>query len=40
MAENQKNSSYNTQYARLQGDNPVTANRSLRAHWIAYLAVT
>ena len=39
MAENQKIPKYNMNYSRIQGDNPVTANRGLRAHWIAYIAV-
>jgi len=39
MVENQKNSSYNGHYSRFQGNNPVTANRGLRAHWIAYIVV-
>jgi len=39
MAENQKNSKYNTHYSRFQGNNPVGLNRGLKAHWIAYIAV-
>ena len=39
MAENQKIPKYNMNYSRIQGNSPVSANRGLRAHWIAYIAV-
>jgi len=39
MAENQKNSNYNTHYSKFQGNNPVGTNRGLKAHWIPYIAV-
>ncbi len=39
MAENQKIPKYNMNYSRIQGNNPVSANRGLRAHWIAYIVV-
>ena len=43
MSENQKYSKNNSHYSKYHANtsnyNPVTANRGVRAHWIAYLAV-
>ena len=43
MSENQKNSKKNLHYSKYHANtsnyNPVSANRGVRAHWIAYLAV-